>query len=87
MTVSGASAVRGLREGGSPSPTIAKRPLGPSAGPAAGAGPGTDGPPRTIDLADDIPSSDDVDFEGSHLVGAQVVQQLLGGRVIEEREL
>jgi hypothetical protein len=37
-------------------------------------------------LADDEPSSDDPDFEGTHLVGAQVVQQLLGGRVIEERD-
>lgn len=41
---------------------------------------------RVVDLADDLPSSDDIDFEGSHMVGAQVVQQLLGGRVIEETE-
>jgi hypothetical protein len=33
-----------------------------------------------------VPSSDDVDLDGSNLVGAQVVQQLLGGRVIEETE-
>jgi hypothetical protein len=43
-------------------------------------------PARVVTLADDEPSSDDADFEGSHLVGAQVVQQLLGGRVIEELE-
>ena len=38
-----------------------------------------------VRLADDIPSADDVDLEGSGLVGASVVEQLLGGRVIEER--
>jgi DNA polymerase III subunit gamma/tau len=42
-------------------------------------------PPPTIRLADDVPSVDDVDLEGSGLVGASVVEQLLGGRVIEER--
>ena len=36
-------------------------------------------------LADDVPSADDVDLDGSGLVGASVVEQLLGGRVIEER--
>ncbi len=40
--------------------------------------------PRTVTLADDEPSADDQDFEGSHLVGTQLVQDLLGGRVIEE---
>jgi hypothetical protein len=34
---------------------------------------------------DDVPSKDDEDIEGSQLVGAPVVVQLLGGRVIEER--
>jgi hypothetical protein len=38
-----------------------------------------------VRLADDVPSVDDVDLEGSDLVGASVVEQLLGGRVIEER--
>ena len=42
--------------------------------------------PRRISLDDDVPSADDPDIEGSHLVGARVVEQLLGGRVIEERE-
>jgi len=40
----------------------------------------------TVTPADDEPSADDADFEGSHLIGAQVVQELLGGRVIEERD-
>jgi DNA polymerase-3 subunit gamma/tau len=35
---------------------------------------------------DDEPSADDPDIEGSNLVGAAVVEQILGGRVIEERE-
>jgi DNA polymerase-3 subunit gamma/tau len=35
---------------------------------------------------DDEPSMDDADIEGSHLVGAPVVEQLLGGRVIEEHD-
>jgi DNA polymerase-3 subunit gamma/tau len=42
-------------------------------------------PVPTIRLADDVPSVDDIDLEGSGLVGASVVEQLLGGRVIEER--
>jgi len=37
-----------------------------------------------MDLADDVPSDDDADYEGSQLVGAQVIQDLLGGHVIEE---
>jgi hypothetical protein len=37
-----------------------------------------------VTLADDEPSADDQDFEGSHLIGTQLVQDLLGGRVIEE---
>jgi DNA polymerase-3 subunit gamma/tau len=39
----------------------------------------------TVRPADDVPSHDDPDLEGSNLVGATVVEQLLGGRVIEER--
>jgi DNA polymerase-3 subunit gamma/tau len=42
-------------------------------------------PAPTIRLADDVPSVDDIDLEGSGLVGASVVEQMLGGRVIEER--
>jgi DNA polymerase III subunit gamma/tau len=44
------------------------------------------GPPSSsLRLAEDVPSVDDVDLEGSNLVGATVVEQLLGGRVIEDR--
>jgi DNA polymerase-3 subunit gamma/tau len=59
--------------------------------PAEGVAPPTAAPAQqrqpapTIRLADDVPSVDDVDLEGSGLVGASVVEQLLGGRVIEER--
>ncbi|MCE0540619.1 DNA polymerase III subunit gamma and tau [Kineosporia rhizophila] len=42
---------------------------------------------RVVDLANDIVSADDADFDASPLVGVQAVEQLLGGRVIEEREL
>ena len=35
---------------------------------------------------DDEPSADDPNIEGSNLVGAAVVEQILGGRLIEERE-
>ncbi len=42
-------------------------------------------PAPAVRLADDLPSPDDVDLDGSHLVGASVVEQLLGGRVIEDR--
>jgi hypothetical protein len=35
---------------------------------------------------DDEPSADDPDIDGSNLVGAAVVEQILGGRLIEERE-
>lgn len=35
---------------------------------------------------DDEPSADDLDMEGSGLVGAPVIEKLLGGRVIEERQ-
>ena len=40
----------------------------------------------TVRPADDVPSHDDPDLEGSNLVGATVVEQMLGGRVIEERQ-
>jgi DNA polymerase-3 subunit gamma/tau len=43
-------------------------------------------PGPTVRPADDVPSDDDPDLEGSNLVGASVVEQLLGGRVIEERK-
>jgi DNA polymerase-3 subunit gamma/tau len=43
-------------------------------------------PTPMVRLADDVPSVDDIDLEGSGLVGASVVEQLLGGRVIEERK-
>jgi DNA polymerase-3 subunit gamma/tau len=57
--------------------------LPPEEGPPAPAPPRQPAP--TIRLADDVPSVDDIDLEGSGLVGASVVEQLLGGRVIEER--
>jgi hypothetical protein len=34
----------------------------------------------------DEPRRDDADLESSGLAGPQVVEQLLGGRIIEERE-
>jgi DNA polymerase-3 subunit gamma/tau len=34
----------------------------------------------------DEPSADDPDIEGSDLVGAPLIEQLLGGRIIEERQ-
>ena len=36
-------------------------------------------------VVDDEPSPDDPEFEGSGLVGPLLVEQLLGGQVIEER--
>jgi hypothetical protein len=43
-------------------------------------------PPAVVDLDDahDDASDDDIDYESSTLVGAKVVQDVLGGRVIEE---
>jgi DNA polymerase-3 subunit gamma/tau len=38
----------------------------------------------TVALADDTPSRDDPDAEGSGMVGAPLVAQVLGGTVIEE---
>jgi hypothetical protein len=43
-------------------------------------------PGPSVRPADDVPSHDDPDLEGSDLVGASVIEQLLGGRVIEERK-
>jgi DNA polymerase-3 subunit gamma/tau len=43
-------------------------------------------PGPSVRPADDVPSHDDPDLEGSNLVGATVVEQLLGGRVIEDRQ-
>jgi hypothetical protein len=43
-------------------------------------------PAETSTEPPDEPSLDDAEFQGVHLVGAPVVEQLLGGRVIEERE-
>jgi DNA polymerase-3 subunit gamma/tau len=43
-------------------------------------------PEGPIVLPDDEPSADDPTIEGSGLMGPSVVAQLLGGRVIEERE-
>ncbi len=43
-------------------------------------------PGPSVRPADDVPSIDDPDLEGSNLVGASVIEQLLGGRVIEERK-
>jgi len=75
-------------------PQSAPRPARPrtaTAPPPAPAPPPTPAPRATatrgvVDLSGDEPSVDDADVEGSHLVGASVVEQLLGGRVIEERE-
>jgi DNA polymerase-3 subunit gamma/tau len=44
------------------------------------------GPGPRLRPIDDEPSADDPDIEGSNLVGAAVVEQILGGRLIEERE-
>nr|KEP24532.1 hypothetical protein DA06_08280 [Georgenia sp. SUBG003] len=38
----------------------------------------------TVAPADDTPSRDDPDAEGSGMVGAPLVAQVLGGTVIEE---
>jgi DNA polymerase III subunit gamma/tau len=72
---------RGRRLSGSrPSPAEGVAP--PTAPPAPAA---QRQPAPAIRLADDVPSVDDIDLDGSGLVGASVVEQLLGGRVIEER--
>ena len=66
-----------------------RRLAGPRPDPSGGAVPRTPPPvptPAVVRLSDDVPSADDVDLDGSGLVGASVVEQLLGGRVIEERQ-
>jgi len=60
------------------SPAVAARPAPAVTSVVLPAGP-------TVRPADDVPSHDDPDLEGSNLVGASVVEQMLGGRVIEER--
>jgi DNA polymerase III subunit gamma/tau len=42
-------------------------------------------PPAVTVVSDDEASPDDPEIEGSGLVGAAVVEQMLGGRIIEER--
>jgi hypothetical protein len=42
-------------------------------------------PDLQVVVTDDEPSADDADVEDSGMVGPSVVAQLLGGRVIEER--
>jgi DNA polymerase-3 subunit gamma/tau len=58
----------------------------PPAPAARTAGPTTRPAGPSVRPADDVPSADDPDLEGSNLVGASVVEQLLGGRVIEDRK-
>ena len=41
---------------------------------------------RRVPPADDVAASDDVDADDSGLVGQPVVEQLLGGRVIDESD-
>jgi DNA polymerase-3 subunit gamma/tau len=53
-----------------------------ASGPAPGRASAPGGP---IVLPDDEPSEDDLTIEESGMVGPSVVAQLLGGRVIEER--
>jgi len=43
-------------------------------------------PARHVSPAQDVAASDDVDADDSGLVGRPVVEQLLGGRVIDESE-
>jgi DNA polymerase-3 subunit gamma/tau len=79
------------RSGRASNPTAGDAPAGrpgvpvtaPSSPSGESAAPSVAGP--VIRLADDLPSADDADLAGSDLVGASVVEQLLGGRVIEER--
>jgi len=42
-------------------------------------------PAQRVSLAEDEPSRDDADLEGTTAVGPPVIEHLLGGRVIEER--
>ncbi|GAB6900301.1 DNA polymerase III subunit gamma and tau [Kineosporia succinea] len=73
---------------GRPSPRT--QPAGrsaPASSPAPGPPVSVDVSSKKIDLADDTVSNDDADFDASPLVGVQAVEQLLGGRVIDEREI
>jgi DNA polymerase-3 subunit gamma/tau len=63
----------------------ASRPAAPRPAASRPATPRSAPAPANVDLTGDEPSHDDADIEGSDLVGARVVEQLLGGRVIEER--
>ncbi len=55
-------------------PTAVQRPVAAASGPAS----------RRVSPADDVAASDDADADDSGLVGRPVVEQLLGGRVIDE---
>ncbi len=57
-----------------PPPPAARRPVAPAPAPTS---------PR-VSPADDVAASDDADADDSGLVGRPVVEQLLGGRVIDE---
>ena len=64
-------------DSGRPETGPATAPANPPAQPPAAA--------RTISLSDDEVSPDDPVIDGASLVGAAVVEQMLGGRIIEER--
>jgi DNA polymerase-3 subunit gamma/tau len=84
---------RSTRAASSPRPGATRPSVGRS---GEGSGTSSGRPPSAVASAartqpavapkDDEVSADDDDLEGSHLVGPSVVEQLLGGRVIEERE-
>lgn len=66
-----------LAEDGPPEEVTSTRPRRSAPQPA---------PPPVVTLPkDDQPSADDLDVEGSGLVGAPVIEKMLGGRIIEER--
>ncbi|MFD1719729.1 DNA polymerase III subunit gamma and tau [Georgenia deserti] len=77
-TVEHADRARPERPGVPRSATPADRVSAASPGSAT-----TPAPPR-VAPADDVPSADDPDAEGSGMVGAPLVAQILGGTVIEE---
>ena len=68
--------------------TTSSAPRGPATGPTSkNVAPATGMPALPlVRPADDEPSADDVDLDGSNLVGPKVVEQILGGVVIEDRE-
>src|SRR5690606_28478161 len=76
-TVEHADRARPERPGVPRSATLADRVSAASPGSAT-----TPAPPR-VAPADDVPSADDPDAEGSGMVGAPLVAQILGGTVIE----